>query len=38
MKRRTAYVKPGDQRRLDVKQGIRRTKKRLLKRLETLGY
>jgi len=38
MKRRAAYIKPGDQKRLDVKQGIRRTKKRLLKRLETLGY
>jgi hypothetical protein len=31
-------VKPGDQRRIDRERGIAPTRKRLLKRFETLGY
>jgi ribosomal protein S21 len=37
-RRRRYHVKPGEQRRADKKQGIRRTRKRLLKRFETSGY
>ena len=37
-KRRRYHVKPGDRVREDRERGIARTRKRLLKRFETLGY